>query len=79
MRLDLHRLTLDGARRRAVPTAAPQAPAEPVEPAEAAGTDLDAELRELLLAEYAPPVLIVLPGAAFLIRPVRPRKPRRGG
>jgi hypothetical protein len=40
-------------------------------------TDLDAELRELLLTEYAQPALIILPGAAFLVRPVRQRPARR--
>jgi hypothetical protein len=56
------------------PTPHRRRPALPTEPEP---TDLDAELRELLLAEYAQPALIILPGAAFLVRPVRPRTPRR--
>jgi hypothetical protein len=62
MRLALH-------RHRPAPVAQPRLEPGP-EP-----MDLDAELRELLLAEYAQPALIILPGAAFLVRPIRP--PRR--
>jgi hypothetical protein len=49
-------------------------PAAPARTPAEAEPDLDTELRELLLAEYAQPVLIVLPGAAFLVRPVRRRR-----
>jgi hypothetical protein len=42
----------------------------------ASGPDLDAELRRLLREELIPPVLLVLPGAAVLVRPV-PRRRRR--
>jgi hypothetical protein len=66
MRLDLHR------RQHTAP--APAAARPPADrSAEPRCADLDAELRELLLAEYAQPALIVLPGAAFLVRPVRRR------